>query len=275
MKKLFFAFFILCLSLPAVAAEKESAYDRITKTKTLRCAYTTYPPFISKDANTGKMSGLFYDLTNELGRQLSLKVDWVEEVGSDAIFEGLNTGRYDAVCAGYAATPARTWGGDFLKTMIFVPFEMYVRADEKRFKTTEDFNSPDVTLATMDGEMSQIVANEFFPRAKQASVSGLTPGADRMMMVAAGKADAVPIDAPIGREYMDHNPGKVKLFGGKPLRLEGSTLIIPHNEFALKSMMDTAIDSMQWNGVTERILNKYAKYAGSFLLPVQPYGAPK
>lgn len=269
-----YALAILLLSLFSTisfAAEKESAYDRVVKTRTLRCAYTTYPPFIIKDAKTGEMSGLFYELTNELGRQLNLKVDWTEEVGSDSILEGLRTGRYDAVCAGYTSTPSRAWGGDFLKPMVFGPFELYIRADETRFKSLDDFNKPDVTLATMDGELSQVVANEIFPLAKQASVPGLTPGSDRMMMVATKKADAVPIDAPIGREYMANNPGKVKLFSDKPLRLAGSTLIIPLNEFALKSMLNTAVDAMQWNGITERITKKYTKYPGAFLMPALVY----
>jgi polar amino acid transport system substrate-binding protein len=273
-RKLFFFLIVVSLLSPVALASDRQAnevYDRVVKTHTLHCAYTTYPTFVEKDPNTGAFSGMFYDLVNEVGRQLGIKVEWTEEVGSDAIFEGFKTGRYDAVCPGYFAAPSRTWGGDFTKPIVFIPFDMWVRAGEKRFKSFDDFNNQRVTVATLDGEMSQIATNESFPLATQKSLSGLTPATDRFVMVATGKADATPMEAAIGAEYMKNNPGKIMPFGTKPIRLGGSTIIIPHDEFKLKEMLDTAIDSMLWTGAIERIIRKHEKYPGTMMLPAQPY----
>ncbi|MBI3442140.1 MAG: transporter substrate-binding domain-containing protein [Proteobacteria bacterium] len=271
MKKLLFTILLICFSFPAFATDqKESIYDRVVRTKTLRCAYTTYPTFVEKDPNTGAFSGMFYDLVEEMGKQLGLKIEWTEEVGSDALFAGFQTGRYDAVCAGYAATPSRTWGGDFTKPLVFIPFYMYVRANETRFKDVDDLNKSGIGIATLDGEMSQIVIHADFPLAQEKSLPGLTAATDRLEMIATGKVDATPMEPAIAAEYMAHNPGKIKQFG-RSLRMEGSTILIPHNEFALKDMLDTAIDAMKWNGVIGKIVKKHEKYPGTMLVPAPAY----
>lgn len=272
-KNLLLAVLLLCFAFPACAAEKDSTYDRVAKTRTLRCAYTIYPTFVEKDPNTGKFSGMFYDLTEEIGKQLGLKIDWAEEVGSDVMMQGLGT-RYDAVCAGYFAAPSRTWGGDFTQALVFIPFDLWVRAKETRFKSFDDFNKDSVRFATLDGEISQIATNESFPQAKQTTLSGLTPATDRFQMVAGNKVDATLMEAAIGAEYMAANPGKIKRFGDRPLRVAGSTLIIPHDEFRLKRMLDTAIDSMLLTGAIERIVKKHEKYPGTMLVPALPYQLP-
>jgi ABC-type amino acid transport substrate-binding protein len=76
-RKIFVALLIIiALALPAVAQDKKpSAYDRVIVSGTIHCGYFLWPPFIEKNVNTGKLSGLSYDLMEEIGKQLSLKID--------------------------------------------------------------------------------------------------------------------------------------------------------------------------------------------------------
>jgi polar amino acid transport system substrate-binding protein len=274
MKKLILALFLLIFVSPVFAAEPdhESTTARVLRTKTLRCAYTVYPPFLIKDPNTGAFSGFSYDFMEELGKQLGLKIEWTEEVGTDSIFAGMGR-RYDASCLGYSATPSRIWGGDFSRPFVFVPYNMYVQADDTRFKSFDDLNAPDVTLATADGEWSQIIAAEQFSKAKQLAMPGLTPASDRMEAVAARKAQAASMEALIGAEYMAKNPGKVKRLGTKPLRVVGSVIMIPHGESQLRRMLDVTIDSMLWSGAVDRLVAKYQEYPGTLLAPEKGYEA--
>src|ERR1035441_4639325 len=199
MKHIVFAILVLLTALPAFASDKQAneVYDRVVKTRTLRCAYTIYPPFIAKDTVTGEISGLFHDLTEQMGKDLGIKIVWAEEVGSDAIFSGLGTGRYDAVCVGYFSTPSRANGGAFTKPLVFVPTYMYVRKGESRFHAIDDFNKPGVKIGTMDGEFSQIFKNDRLPLAGEVSLGGLSSAAERLEVVATGKADATLIEAAI------------------------------------------------------------------------------
>jgi ABC-type amino acid transport substrate-binding protein len=81
MKKLFLCLIILMYSGISFAEEgKESAFDRILRTQTIRCGYVVYPPSIIKDPNTGRLSGIFYDITEKMGERLNLKIEWTEEV---------------------------------------------------------------------------------------------------------------------------------------------------------------------------------------------------
>src|SRR3990167_8306945 len=64
-----------------VSGEASSVYDRVINSGQLRCAYVTYPPACVKDPNSGKLSGVFVEAVEALGKNLGLKVQWTEEVG--------------------------------------------------------------------------------------------------------------------------------------------------------------------------------------------------
>ena len=116
MKKLLPALLLLLL-LPNLAraadAGRDSVYDRVIRTGTIHCGYFLWPPFLEKDVNTGKMSGLSYDIMEEIGKQLSLKIEWAEEVNFASMFEGFASGRYDMICGPMFPTPARARASDF------------------------------------------------------------------------------------------------------------------------------------------------------------------
>lgn len=90
-------FILICLllfSCPAIATDtgKESVYDRVIRTRAIRCGYIILPPEFSKDVNTGVFSGASYDIAEEIGRRLHLKVDWTEEVNFQTAATGLQSG---------------------------------------------------------------------------------------------------------------------------------------------------------------------------------------
>lgn len=268
MKNLILALSLILIAGPAFAMDKN--FERVMEKRELRCAYTIYPPFIIKDPNTGTFSGLFYDFLEEMGKQLNIKIVWAEEVGSDNIFHGLNTNRYDAVCAGYASTPARANGGLFTKPIVFIPGYLYVREDESRAQNFREMNDPAYTIGTMDGEMSQIFKNAFLPNAKELSVSGLTQAPERLEMIALKKADATIVEGVIGDAYMAANPGKLKPLGD-PVYTLGSVVIVPHGAHDLKEYLNVAIDDMVNSGTIDRIIDQYKTGPNSFFPPLKPY----
>jgi ABC-type amino acid transport substrate-binding protein len=258
-------------ALPLFAYAKDiSTYDRVMKERTLRCAYTIYPPFFAKDPNTGEFSGIFHDILEEMGKELSISIDWTEEVGSDAIFQGFQSGRYDAVCVGYFATPSRANGGDFTKPAVYVPTYIYVRDDEQRFDDMTALNSPSVKMGTMDGEYSDILRNQRFPKTQAVSLMGLSSAAERFDLVATGKADFTVAEGALGLDYMTNNPDKIKTFGA-PVSMGASVVLVPHDEYPLVAFLNAGIDSLFFSGKLKLILDRYQGKEGAFLLPAQPY----
>ena len=252
-------------------SQAETTLERVLRTGTLRCAYTIYPTYVEKDPTTGKLSGMFYDMVNTLGKTLGVKVDWVAEVGTDSIFEGFRTNRYDAVCAGYWRTPGRAHGGSFTRPIVFTPVYLYIRNNEQRFHAMEDFNKPTVTFSTMDGEATEAVVKGNFPQAKTVSLPGLTPATDRFLNVAAGKTDATMMEGGIGAEFMAANPGKIRLFTQHPMMTGASVLVIPHGESDLKDFLDAGISGMLESGEMRQLVHRYIKYPGAVLLPADEF----
>jgi len=99
--------FALRPATTTTAAPKESAYERVIRTNTLRCGYALYPPFISKDPNTGKLSGIAPSLMGEVEKATGLNVVWGPEIDFGNITPTLQSGKADAFCTGMAMTPAR------------------------------------------------------------------------------------------------------------------------------------------------------------------------
>ncbi len=85
---------LIMFSFPTYADES-SVYDRVMKSGKIICGYGIYDPSLIKNPNTGEFSGIFYEVTNELGRRLGLEIEWAEETGYGVIAEGFRTNRFD------------------------------------------------------------------------------------------------------------------------------------------------------------------------------------
>jgi polar amino acid transport system substrate-binding protein len=247
-------------------------YERVMKTRTLRCAYQNWPPFLIKDPANGTLSGVYHDLFEKLGQDLSLKVEWVEEVGSGTMFEGFKTGRYDMFCSAVTPSPARALVGDFTRPIGYVPFFLYVREGDDRFdKTYAAANAAAITLVAPDGDLTAIITHEEFPGAKTLSLPNLTNGADMLMAVVSGKADAAVMDSSIAREFMRNNPGKIKQVAGKPLRFPSLTAAVSPGEGRLRQTLDIAFTHYLETGVLDRILKAYGLDESKVLRVANPY----
>src|SRR5580704_8643017 len=134
---------------------KESTYERVIRTGEIRCAYEPYAPALSKDPNTGQLSGIFYDVMQEVGRRLNLKINWVEEVGYGVIPEGFVTDRYDAFCNTVFPTAERSRGGAFTIPICYSAVDDFVRADDHRFDNDlPKLDDPAVKFSGKDGDVS-------------------------------------------------------------------------------------------------------------------------
>ena len=89
------------------STKTETAYERVVRTNTLRCAYAIYPPFLGKDPNTGKLSGFMPDMMAEFERASGFKIEWGPEIDWGNIGMTLQSGKADAFCAGMFLTPKR------------------------------------------------------------------------------------------------------------------------------------------------------------------------
>lgn len=281
MKNICLVLALFLLTFPAFAAEeaKESTFDRVIRTGTIRCGYVVLPPHIIKDPNTGAMSGIIYDVMEQAGRLLNLKIEWAEEVGFATMNTGLQTGRYDAICFNYWQNPADAKLGyiGFTAPLYYMPVGAYVRADDTRFdKNIMAMNDPAVRVSSSDGQISALIAQQDFPKAQILSLPNMTDVAQNFMEIAANKADVTFLSLRDGYRFDEKNPGKIKNVAIKqPVRVFASVIAIPQDDHKFEVMLNTAFLQLINGGGLDRILKKYEEYPGAIFPVSKPYEAAK
>ena len=277
MKNFLLALMLLFLALPAWAEDspKESTYDRVMRTGTIRCGYVVLPPHIIKDLNTGALSGIIYDIMEEAGKLLDVKIEWAEEVGFATMNTGLQTGRYDAICFNYWQNPADGKLGyiGFSTPLYYMPVGAYVRADDTRFdKDIMAINNPAVRISSSDGQISTLIAKQDFSKAQIVSLPNMTDVSQNFMEISAGKADVTFLSLRDGAKFEEKNPGKIKNVAVKnPVRVYASVIAVPQNDHKFEVMLNTAFLQLINGSQVDRILKKYEEYPGAIFPVSKPY----
>lgn len=257
----------------ASASKRETATQRIDRTGTIRCGYVAWPPYIIKDANTGQLSGIFYDLTEDIAKVLNLKVEWTTETSFGTMIEDMKTSRFDVYCGGNWPEASKSRHIDFTNPAAYVALGVYVRADDTRFDTDMyALNNKDYKFATQDGEMSATVVHSDFPEAAVVSHTQTTDFNQLIMDVVSKKADAVVTEKAIIERYMKANPGTLKNVATKrPVRLFGVTWSMLKGNEGLLSSFNTTINELDYTGVIERDIRKYDPTMSGFYPVALPF----
>lgn len=265
---------LICISstMAFAASEKESIYDRVMRTGTLRCGYFAENPFTIIDPNTNKKTGIAVEVAKAVTQQLGLKLEWVEEVNFGTLVTDLQNGRYDAIC-GSAFNIPRAGKTDYTTPYIYVPTYGYVRPDEKRFdKTLEAVNKTGVTISILDGEGSSAIASRLYPQAKQYSLPQTAEISQMLLAVADKKADIGFVLPSVFEQFDKANPGKLRQVASKsPLYVFSVSFAIRPGEQEFKNMLDIMIKQMVVSGEMDRIIDKYETKPGMFLRVTKPY----
>lgn len=262
-----------CGTKAALESARASALDRIQKTRTIRCSYLIYSPYFRKDPNTGTLSGIFHDLMEQLGKNAGLKIDWVEQVGYENIFPGLNTDRYDVFAGGLWPNSTRAQAGFFTIPVFYSVIKAWGRPDDKRFvNNLGAINSANVRIAMIDGAMEDIIAKTDFPEAKRVSLPELSPFTQNLLNITSGKADVTFAEPSIVAEFLATNPGKLKeIAPGQPLRIFGNSLVLKLGDLQLQEFLDVALRELLYSGAVDKILRTYEPVPNAFPRVAKPY----
>jgi polar amino acid transport system substrate-binding protein len=270
MKSLHFSLFLflvfaLVTTSPAQPV-KESVYDRVMRTGVIKVTYAMNPPIVMKDPNTGKLSGIMYEAINKAFENIGIKVEWTDEVGWGVFPEVLNSDRCDIEGAAAWLNAPRAKACDFSNPICFSVLGVWVRADDHRFdKDPSLLNDPGVTLGVLDGEMSSVIAQTEFPKAKLCTLPQLADISQSLLNVETKKADACFVELAIAADYLKHNPGKLRnIAADRPFRVFGNAVMFKHNEPAFKSLVNNLFADLQQTGFIDKLIKKYEPYPGAY-----------
>lgn len=238
------------------AATQETTYDRIMRTGTLRCGYAAWYPNLIIDLNTKQFSGISFDVMQEVGRRLGLKIEWAQEAGFGSAEQDLKSGKYDVLCADVCFESKRNKAAYFSRPFRQDPIFMTARGDDTRFKTYQDANREDIMVAVLPGMIIESYAVQYLPQAKRLNVNDLGAEADMMNTLSSRKADVsfnnlISVDL-----YNQNNDGKIKALRPAVDICNGS-FMLPHGDERLKNMIDGALDEIIASGQMPNIYTKY------------------
>lgn len=271
------SFFFVLISFPAFAAaeEKESAYDRVLRTGTIRCAYAIGAPWVSVDPNTGEKSGIMIDVMKEIGLALSLKIDWSGgDVGWGELGTAVESGRGDVICSCIWAAANRGRSIAFTRPLFYTPINVWSRANDTRFDNTpEKINAPEIRVVVDDGDFSESIAKRDFPLAQRIARPQLAGLDFYFLALLDKKADILFISDNNAQDFLKKRPGTIrKVPMPKPLRVYENVLGVDIHEHELRDMMDAAVGDLLASGTLAHILEMHKEAPpDAFLIPVKPY----
>lgn len=277
MKKLVLTLFIALLAFPAFAADKkkESAFDRVMRTNTLRCGFIPWPPGFEVDPNTREVTGPNKELFERIIRLTGWDVEFVEVSLTTDILD-MNEGRIDAMCASGPWTISNVKFVDYTTPVTYSPVLVYVRSDEDRFASYKDLNKEDVSFVGIDGDISIDLAGYRFPKAKVRSLINLTDPAMMMREVADGKADAVILDPVTAESFMKNNPGQMKVLPvQEPLAVYPVGMSVKWGENELKQALSRATEMAINIGLADELLDLYDPTRRILYSPAKSYEVPQ
>lgn len=270
---------VLLLSLCCIQCGKvtndragNSSYNKLIQNNEIRVGYISYPPYY-QIAPDGSHSGIFYDVMTEAAKRLGVEINYVKEVTWDGMIQDLKDGNVDMIISGVWPTSQRGKYADFLEPIFFSPIRAYTYMGNTAFdEDLKNANRENVTIACIDGEMSQIIANADFPKTKQLSSPQLSGVSQILLNVSTRKADLTFVEPAVALEFMAKNPNTiVEIHTKKPLRVFPACVMIRKNQEAFKSTLNIVLDELKNEGFIEKVLSKHEIYPASFLRTNTPY----
>lgn len=240
-----------------VVPTEKSAFDKILEKDEITVCYMTWPPSVTKDPNTGKLSGFIIDIFEEITKDADLKINYVESTWGGFPAD-LNTGKCDAAIAGIYPTIGRSTSVSFTEPFFYAGNGGVVKADETRFKTINDLNKEGVKIAVIQGEYGHIYAQKYLP---EAELVVLEKGADNtapLLAVSSGQADAGLIMSDVVAEYVKIHPEVKDLFPDQPYSTTPITWAVRKSDQELLNFLNNGVDYLKSVGFLDATAKKYA-----------------
>ena len=152
--------------------DEKSALARVKKEGKLKVGYAQTLPWFHKDAKTGSLAGIYYDVAEALAKELEVKAEYQEVSWADATV-ALRKGDFDVFGSSLFYTVPRALVVNFTAPLWHKGHLAVCHKDNaRRFKSTADFNRPDVTFSINVGTREEHVLKVMFPKAKIITTSG-------------------------------------------------------------------------------------------------------
>ncbi|HRK97209.1 MAG TPA: transporter substrate-binding domain-containing protein [Alphaproteobacteria bacterium] len=258
-------FLAFAFSLTGAKAETQpSTYERVVASKTLRCGYLPYEPYISVDPNTGEVSGITHDYFESVAQRNGFKIEWAQDVNIDQLVPTIESGKIDAACI--PATPDENWEQvlDFPAYLGSLPYFIYVPKDSTLNKEQLD----KARFATQDGFALTDITKNAFPDAIYIGLTQTASTAELYDQLKYKKTDALVNEHISASLYMKNNPDVIRRFSDTPVIAMRMFMLSKKGDKEMTDFLDKTfnVDIPENLAVMKEILKKNKMEKGSLFL---------
>lgn len=244
-------------SKEASVSAKVSKVDKLKeKGKIVIGTSADYPPYEFHKSIDGKdiIVGFDIDIAKEIAKDLGVELE-IKDMKFDGLLAALETENIDFIAAGMNPTEERKKNVDFSKIYYTAVQCVVVRAeDEAAIKSLEDLKSKKVGV--QKGAVQEQLANE---QLATSEIKPLGKVSDLMLALSTKKVDAVIVELPVAKAYVEQNSALTLSKAQIKAKEEGSALAVKKGNEDLIKFMNASIDRL----INDKAIDKFVADANN------------
>lgn len=241
--------------------EYDSVLDRVEKTKTLRVAFSNYPPTLIHNKDTDTFSGIFYEIINSIATKNIWKLVWSEETGYGVVTDGLNHDRFDVFGSTIWPTPERIEKATFSESLYESKVHIWSSKDAS-LDTLKDNSG--LRIVVKENDISHSIASADFPNARLVYVPQLSETQELLQFVTENKGDLTFAESYLVEDFMKKSQAILVKVDTNPIRTYENTFIFKHSDATLKEIFDIEISRLKETGELTQLIEKYTGSKDTF-----------
>jgi L-cystine transport system substrate-binding protein len=209
----------------------------------------TYPPFDFHQNGNGDLTGYDVDIAKAVAAKLGVKAQF-EETQWDAMFAGLDAGRFDMIADQVSITPERQADYQFSTPYTVSPGVVVTTSDDSSISSFADLKGKTT---------AQSLTSNWYDMAKKAgaNVQNVEGWAQAVTLLKQGRVDATVNDK---LTFLDWQKSQ----GDSSLKIAATSTDVAHNAFTFRpgsetlvKAVDQALAQLRQDGTLAKISQKY------------------
>ena len=203
---------------------------------------------------------------------MGLKLSYVEETSFASMVDTLENNRADIVVSGIWPSSTRALRADFSRVVYYSPIYAYVRSNDPRLDgNLASADNGKFRIATIDGELSSIVAHSDYPHAPTVSLPQQADVPQLLLQLSSQKADLTFVEPAIADAFLAKNPGSIRrVSGAAPVRLFPNSFLFRKGDTGLRDAINVAIVELTNARRLSAIVKPYDADGTRFIIPNPP-----
>ncbi|MET4060701.1 cystine transport system substrate-binding protein [Arthrobacter sp. UYP6] len=209
----------------------------------------TYRPFSFHEGGTGNLTGYDVEITEAVAEKLGVEVEFAETAW-DALFAGLDAGRFAMVANQVSISPEREDAYEFSEPYTVSPGVLVVRADETSISS----------FADLEGKTTaQSLTSNWYELALEngAKVEAVEGWAQAVALLGQKRVDSTINDRLTYLDYMLQTPDAPIKVAAETDDSALSAFAIAKGNTELRDAVNGALDELRADGTLARISEKY------------------